>query len=198
MSRNKKSRKQGAGSIGAVKVKDDKKKTIVPVDRKPKNKSGKQAGNRQKEAFDSGLDSPEKAENKDPRIGSKKLIDLGGPLKAPAQPFKAKIKNKVKVDQSPIAAIRIVEADTSLEQELTAIEEDNRLQNILEQQEDDISLSNEDVDYFNEKMERHQQLREMLGLEGENEDESTETVEKANSEEDLWDKFDNSDLSKFE
>ena len=38
MSRNKKSRKQGAGSIGAVKVKDDKKKALVPVDRKPKNK----------------------------------------------------------------------------------------------------------------------------------------------------------------
>jgi ribosome assembly protein YihI (activator of Der GTPase) len=198
MSRNKKSRKQGAGSIGAVKVKDDKKKTLVPVDRKPKNKSGKQAGNRQKEAFNSGLESQIKAEDKDPRIGSKKLIDLGGPVKAPAQPFEAKIKNKVKVDNSPIAAIRVVEADTSLEQELAAIEDDSRLQSILDQQEEDISLSNEDVDYFNEKMERHQQLREMLGLDDEDEDESTELVEKATSGEDLWDKFDNSDLSKFE
>ena len=196
MSRNKKSRKQGAGSIGAVK--DDKKKVLAPVDRKPKNKSGKQAGNRQKEAFNSGVDAKEPAKNKDPRIGSKKLIDLGGPVKAATQPFKAKIKNKVKADSSPIAAIRVVEADTSLEQELAAIEDDSRLQSILEQQEDDISLSNEDVDYFNEKMERHEQLREMLGLDDEDEDESTEAVEKATSGEDLWDKFDNSDLSEFE
>ena len=196
MSRNKKSRKQGAGSIGAVK--DDKKKPLVPVDRKPKKKSGKQAGNRQKEAFDSGVDAKEPAKNKDPRIGSKKPIDLGGPVKATAQPFKAKIKNKVKADSSPIAAIRVVEADTSLEQELAAIEDDSRLQSILEQQEDDISLSNEDVDYFNEKMERHEQLREMLGLDDEEEDESAESAEKPKSGEDLWDKFDNSDLSEFE
>jgi hypothetical protein len=198
MSRNKKSRKQGAGSIGAVKVKDDKKKVLVPVDRKPKKKTGKQAGNRQKEAFDSGLESQIQAENKDPRIGSKKLIDLGGPVTAAPQPFKAKVKNKVKVDNSPIAAIRVIEADTSLEQELSAIEEDSRLQHILDQQEDDIALSNEDVDYYNEKMERHQQLREMLGLDDEDEDEPAESVEKTKSGEDLWDKFDNSDLSEFE
>jgi len=194
MSRNKKSRKQGTGSIGAVK--EDKKKALTPVDRKPKKKSGKQAGNRQKEAFDAGKESNIKAEKKDPRIGSKKPIDLGAPVKAKEQPFKA--KNKVKVDSSPIAAIRVVEPDMSLEQELIAIEEDSRLQNILTQQEEDISLSNEDVDYFNEKMERHQQLRDLLGLDDEDEDESSESVEKAKSEDDLWDKFDNSDLSEFE
>jgi len=194
MSRTKKSRKQGSGSIGAVK--DDKKKTLAPVDRKPKKKSGKQAGNRQKEAFDAGKESSIQAEKKDPRIGSKKPIDLGAPIKAKEQPFKA--KNKVKVDSSPIAAIRVVEPDTSLEQELVAIEEDSRLQNILAQQEEDISLSNDDVDYFNEKMERHQQLRDLLGLDDEDEDDSSENVEKAKSGDDLWDKFDNSDLSEFE
>jgi ribosome assembly protein YihI (activator of Der GTPase) len=194
MSRNKKSRKQGTGSIGAVK--DDKKKVIVPVERKPKKKTGKQAGNRQKEAFDAGKESQTPAENKDPRIGSKKLIDLGTPIKAAIQPFKA--KNKGKADTSPITAIRVVEPDTSLEQELFAIEEDTRLQSILAQQDEDISLSNEDVDYFNEKMERHQQLRELLGLEDEDEDESSVTTSKAKSGDDLWDKFDNSNLSEFE
>ena len=104
----------------------------------------------------------------------------------------------MKADSSPIAAIRVVEANTSLEQELAAIEDDSRLQSILEQQENDISLSNEDVDYFNEKMERHEQLREMLGLDDEEEDESAESAEKPKSGEDLWDKFDNSDLSEFE
>jgi ribosome assembly protein YihI (activator of Der GTPase) len=195
MSRTKKSRKQGNGPIGAVK--DDKKKALVPVDRKPKKKTGKQAGNRQKEAFDAGKESHLPTEKKDPRIGSKKPIDLGGPVKAAVQPFKA--KNKVKADNSPIAAIRVVEADTSLQQELFAIEEDSRLQSILAQQDEDISLSNEDVDYFNEKMERHQQLREILGIEDEDDDdESPETTSTAKSGDDLWDKFDNSDLSKFE
>ncbi len=194
MSRTKKSRKQGAGSIGAVK--DDKKKVLVPVDRKPKKKNGKVAGNRQKEAFESNKKQAVKVENKDPRIGSKKPIDLGVPVKAKPQPFKA--KSKAKVESSPIAAIRVVEADSSLEQELYAIEEDSRLQSIIAKQEDDISLNDEDVDYFNEKMERHQQLREILGLDDEEEDESSTSTEKTSSEDDLWNKFDNSDLSEFE
>ncbi len=195
MSRSKKSRKQGSGSIGAVK--DDKKKVVVPVDRKPKKKNGKESGNRQKEAFDAGKNAQAQTERKDPRIGSKKPIDLGGPVKTAVQPFKA--KSKAKVDTSPIAAIRVVEADTSLEQELYAIEDDSRLQNILAQQEEENELSNEDVDYFNEKMERHQQLRDLLGLDDdEEEDESPATSKTKNSEDDLWDKFDNSDLSEFE
>jgi ribosome assembly protein YihI (activator of Der GTPase) len=195
MSRSKKSRKQGTGSIGAVK--DDKKKVVVPVDRKPKKKNGKESGNRQKEAFDAGKDAQALGERKDPRIGSKKPIDLGGPVKASAQPFKAKIK--AKIDSSPIAAIRVVNVDTSLEQELYAIEDDTRLQNIIAQQEEEIEISNEDVDYFNEKMERHQQLRDLLGLDDEDdEDELPVTSKVKNSEDELWDKFDNSDLSEFE
>jgi len=194
MSRSKKSRKQGNGPIGVVK--DDKKKIAVPVDRKPKKKNGKESGNRQKEAFDAGKGAQTPTERKDPRIGSKKLIDLGGPAKKTEQPFKA--KNKAKVDNSPIAAIRVVEADTSLEQELYAIEDDSRLQSIIAQEEEDSVLSNEDVDYFNEKMERHQQLRDLLGLDDEDDDESPATSNNKNSEDDLWDKFDNSDLSEFE
>ncbi|NQZ22517.1 MAG: GTPase-activating protein [Colwellia sp.] len=194
MSRSKKSRKQGNGSIGAVKV--DRKKVVVPVDRKPKKKSGKEAGNRQKEAFDAGKGAQAQTERKDPRIGSKKPIDLGGPVKTAAQPFKAKIK--AKVDNSPIAAIRVVEADTSLELELYAIEDDSRLQNIIAQQEEENELSNEDVDYFNEKMERHQQLRDLLGLKDDDDEDELPATSTTNSEDDLWDKFDNSDLSEFE
>jgi len=193
MSRSKKSRKQGTGSIGAVK--DDKKKVLAPVDRKPKKKNGKEPGNRQKEAFDAGKNAQVNTEQKDPRIGSKKPIDLGGPVKASVQPFKA----KAKVDSSPIAAIRVVEADTSLEQELYAIEDDSRLQSIIAQQEEESELSNADVDYFNEKMERHQELRDLLGLDDEDEEDELPTTSKTkNSEDDLWDKFDNSDLSEFE
>ena len=195
MSRSKKSRKQGTGSIGAVN--DDKKKVLAPVDRKPKKKNGKEPGTPQKEAFDAGKTAQVQTERKDPRIGSKKPIDLGGPVKASVQPFKA--KTKAKVHSSPIAAIRVVEADTSLEQELYAIEDDSRLQSIIAQQEEESALSNADVDYFNEKMERQQELRDLLGLDDEDEEDELPTTSKTkNSEDDLWDKFDNSDLSEFE
>lgn len=85
--------------------------------------------------------------------------------------------------------------------ELEAIEQNERLQFILEKQDDDIELTESEVDFFNEKMERHQVLRELLGLDEEDEDEDENDYmnkNKSSSEDDLWDKFDNSDLSKFE
>ena len=46
-------------------------------------------------------------------------------------------------------------------------------------------------------MTRHQQLRELLGWD-DDEDEESEAGQKTSSEDELWDKFDNSDLSEFE
>jgi len=193
MSRSKKSRKAGIGSNGIVKDENKKEKEIAPHSKKPKNKSGKQPGNRQQEAFNSGKQQPQKT-NKDPRIGSKKPIDLGLPIKETAQPFKAKNKSKA----SPIAAIRVIEPEQSLEDELYAIEDDNQLQVIISKQDEDIELSEVEVNYFNEKMERHQKLRELLGL-SDDDDEEVENTDKnkSNSESDLWDKLDNNDLSDY-
>ena len=48
-------------------------------------------------------------------------------------------------------------------------------------------------------MDKHQSIREALGLDDEDEDdEETDSKQSASSEDDLWDKFNNSDLSKFE
>ncbi|WDD99419.1 Der GTPase-activating protein YihI [Thalassomonas actiniarum] len=189
MTRKRKSRKPGVGSIGIVK--DDKTKTTPRSDKKPKKQTGNKPGNRQTEAKKKTKGSQGPGIKKDPRIGSKTPIALG----KPAQPM-TKQPKKAKVQASPIAAIRDVEPDTSLEQELYAIEEDAQLQSILEKQEEEIALSEAEVDYFNEKMTRHQQLRELLGWD--DEDEESETGQKASSEDELWDKFDNSDLSEFE
>ena len=139
MSRSKKSRKAGVGSNGIVKDENKKEKEIAPHSKKPKKKSGKQAGNRQQEAFNSGNSSQAQKANKDPRIGSKKLIDLGVPAKKAAQPFKT--KNKTKSETSPIAAIRVIEPEQSLEDELYAIEDDAQLQSILTKQDDDIEIT---------------------------------------------------------
>ena len=47
-------------------------------------------------------------------------------------------------------------------------------------------------------MERHQTLRELLGLsDDEEEEDETKSKSKSDSEDDLWDKLDNNDLSDY-
>jgi len=200
MSRSKKSRKPGVGSSGIVK--DDKKKVVVAVDKRTKKKNGNKPGNRQQEAFAQHNQQKPVTANKDPRIGSKKPIELTPSVdKKSTKPSKA-IKSD-KTPASPIAAIRVVEPiedHTALEQELYAIEDDVKLQKILAKQEDDIALSEIEVDFFNETMERHQEIRTILGWSDEDEDEEGEEVatDGEHDEESLWDKLDNNDLSSFE
>lgn len=195
MSRTKKSRKPGTGSIGVVK--DDKKKLITPAPRKPKKKNGKEAGNRQKEATASVVNKQNSNVKKDPRIGSKTPIDLGINTAATNKPQKVKTKSVKKTQEnSPIAAIRVVEATETLAEQLNRIEQDAKLQEILEKQDNEQALTADEVDYYNELMEKHEKLSQELG--SDEEEQVIETSTKANSEEDLWDKFDNSDLSRFE
>jgi ribosome assembly protein YihI (activator of Der GTPase) len=195
MSRSKKSRKPGVGSSGAVK--ESQKTVEAAPEKRIKKHKGKQAGNRQKEAIPK-QEQQQASAKKDPRLGSKKPIDLGQ-IKT-----KASVKSTTKPKQAPIAAIRTiepVEASTNLlAQELEAIEQDERILLILSKQEDDIELNEDEIDYFNDKMERHQVLCEKLGI-SDDEDEGEEDFQPSttkSSEDDLWDKFDNSDLSKFE
>tara|TARA_R110000787_G_scaffold261662_4_gene367002 strand:+ start:665 stop:1237 length:573 start_codon:yes stop_codon:yes gene_type:complete len=190
MSRTKKSRKPGTGSIGILK--DDKKKLVEPKPRRAKKTNGNEAGNRQKEATPKLSNNQNSAKNKDPRIGNKTPIDLGQQV---AAPIKIKPAKKLQ-DNSPIAAIRVVEASESLADQLNRIEQDPRLLEILEKQDTEVELTAEDVSYFNTLMEQHEKISQELGLD--DEDEMVAPVKKSDSEDDLWDKFDNSDLSKFE
>ena len=205
MSRTKKSRKPGTGSLGAVK--DDKKKLVPATPRRLKKKNGKESGNRQKEATATTSGAQGSAQKKDPRIGNKTPIVLGNaasiivkPAQAKAQQVKtAAVKSaKQKQNSSPIAAIRVVEttAEETLAEQLIAIEQDEKLLEILEKQDTDAPLSAEEVDYYNELMEQHEQISEKLGLD--DDEEEVVTNGKADSEDDLWDKFDNSSLSEFE
>jgi len=191
MSRTKKSRKPGVGKREVIK---ETSKTIDnPVPKKPKKKSGKQPGNRQQEAFAHKKQQQNKAAPKDPRIGSKTPIDL--------TPVVVKAENKPKKEkQTPMAAIKIIEPvevpQNALEQEIFAIEEDAQLQTILALQEDDAELTEEQIDYFNEKMSRHQELRELLGWDDDEEEEADTT--ETGSEDDLWNKLDKNDFSDYE
>lgn len=188
MSRTKKSRTPGIGSNGPAK--EDRKKIAEPVAKKPKKTNGKQPGNRQQEANQQKQTNSNSQLNKDPRIGSKTPIVL-------TKTIEKVVSKPKKVKEASIAAIRFVESENALEQELYAIEDDEKLQVILGKQEDDTELSEQEVNYFNEKMERHQQLRESLGLhDDEDDDESSKS--KSASENDLWDRLDNSKFSEFE
>ncbi len=197
MSRTKKSRKPGSAPTAKPKLS---KVELANVEKRVRKKTGKKPGNRQQEAQPVKDSAHNANQNKDPRIGSKKPIDLGGTVKS-VQP---KSNKTTKAKQDPIAAIRTVSNDNAdveitLAQELANIEADERLQAILTKQEDELALTEQEVDYFNSMMERHQLLTEQMGIDDEESDDS-DTPPSKSSEDDLWDKLDNAsdDFSEFE
>ncbi|MGL1957583.1 MAG: Der GTPase-activating protein YihI [Colwellia sp.] len=194
MSRTKKSRKQGSAPTAKPKLS---KQELEQVEKRVRKKTGKKAGNRQQEANRPVENSSDSGAKKDPRLGSKTPIVLGKPSSNNEKP---KIKNTNKETSStnkPIAAIRFItnESDNvTKEQELAAIEQDQALQDLIEKQEEDIALTEQEVDYYNKMMERHQTLRAELGLE---DDAESDEEQSSNSEDDLWDKLDNQNLSDY-
>jgi len=189
MSRTKKSRKQGSAPTAKPKLS---KAELANVEQRVRKKKGKKPGNRQQEAQPISNADQNANQHKDPRIGSKKPIDLGVPTKsATTQPVKPK-QNKA---EQPIAAIRRVDKDSvgvalTLAQQLESIEADERLQIIIEKQDNELALTEEEVNYFNDMMERHQQISAQLDDDEEDEPETGT----ARSEDDLWDKLDSSSV----
>jgi ribosome assembly protein YihI (activator of Der GTPase) len=194
MARTKKSRKPGGAPTAKPKLS---KVELANVEKRLRKKNGNKPGNRQQEAMLTNNPVQQSDKHKDPRIGNKTPIDLGGS----AVQDKKKPATVVKTKQDPIAAIRVVNAEqeqnaaeeiVDIAQELENIEADERLQTILAKQEQELSLTEEEVDYFNDLMDRHQQLSAKLDEDEEPEDEATNVD--GVSEEDLWDKLDNSSL----
>ncbi len=196
MSRSKKSRKPGSAPTAKPKLS---KKELEQVEKRIKKSTGKKAGNRQQEAKPKATQAMT-LPKKDPRIGSKKLIVLGkeNPPQNLVKP------NKIK--PTPIATVQTI--DTTAEQqlsvdhlaltvELEALEQDLTLQKILLKQEQEAELSSAEIDYFNEKMQRHQEIYTALGWDDNEEEQDSKNTSSQLSEDDLWDKLDNNDLFKF-
>jgi ribosome assembly protein YihI (activator of Der GTPase) len=213
MSRSKKSRKPGGAPTAKPKLS---KQELEKVEKRSRKTTGKVAGNRQKEAQPDQTENNQKNANKDPRLGNKTPIVLGKII-TKAEKAKAEKAKQVKAKQNslksaPIASVRFVEnTDVELaekqevtakaltpEQELDAIEQDETLQTILAKQEDDIALTEEEVNYYNDMMDRHQALSADLGLDEEDEATDSDESEGRGSEDDLWDKLDGHDFSDFE
>ena len=189
MSRKKKSRKPASAPIAKPKLS---KQELENIEKRVRKRTGKQPGNRQQEAKSSSKQHSKEQRNKDPRLGSKKPIELGALAnKAEKQAVKTKDKSL-----TPLAAVRPVKSDElSPEQALIAIEQDEALQLILAKQEDDIELTEQEVDYYNDMMDKHAQLSQALGLDDSEDEEAQSQVR---SEEELWQKLDGHDFSEFE
>jgi len=211
MSRSKKSRKPGGAPTAKPKLS---KQELANVEKRTRKTTGKVAGNRQKEAKPEQSKNNQKGVNKDPRLGNKTPIVLGKVLTKAEKAKAEKAKQVQQSNQEPaaIAAVRFVEntdaelsnqqdiipAALTAEQEIDAIEQDELLQSLLAKQEDDIALTEQEVDYYNEKMERHQVLSAELGFGDEDEESESDESNNNDSEDDLWDKLDRPDFSDFE
>ena len=212
MSRSKKSRKPGGAPTAKPKLS---KQELETVEKRTRKTTGKVAGNRQKEAQPDQTENNQKGANKDPRLGNKTPIVLGK-LITKAEKDKVEKAKQAKAKQkslksAPIASVRFVEnTDVELsekqeifpavltpEQELDAIEQDETLQTILAKQEDDIALTEEEVNYYNDMMDRHQALSGELGFDEEDESDDSDELTGSGSEDDLWDKLDSHNLSDF-
>lgn len=193
MSRTKKSRKPGGAPTAKAKLS---KVELAKVEKRVRKKTGKKPGNRQQEA--KSVTAADQSNNlkKDPRIGSKKPIELGGSNnRTQNSSSDHKITNSIKNNPEPIAALRSVnqaevDQSISLSQALANIESDEQLQIIIEKQEEGIALTEDEVEYFNTMMEQHEKISEQLGDEVQK-----PTSVSSSSEDDLWDKLDNSSFT---
>ncbi|WP_338559463.1 Der GTPase-activating protein YihI [Erwinia sp. E_sp_B04_7] len=93
--------------------------------------------------------------NKDPRIGSKKPVALG-PATAETQPVKKTAKVAKPVEEKKVSL--------SPREELTALENDQRLDTLLNRLEKEETLSAEDQAWLDQTLDRIDVLMEELGI----------------------------------
>lgn len=118
----------------------------------------------------------------DQRVGSKTAIALVvTPAAAPMEP---------KISIKKIKPEKVIKSLTP-QQELNNIEADERLSDLLDMLDDDKAISAADQQYIDRLTSRHQQLLAELGLD-DDEDEP-----ESNPEQDILERFDNSDLDNY-
>jgi hypothetical protein len=155
MTRQKKSRIAGDNGQRHLPA-SEARKLRQPKEETKKKGAGKKSGSRnsvieQQNEQHAGHNGP-----KDPRTGSKKPIALvAEPVKAP----------QVKADLQPKARLtKAVVPGLSAAEELTLIENDEQLQQLLERVENNEILTGKEAKYFNAKTARLEQLLDQLGL----------------------------------
>jgi len=169
MSRTKKSRKSPAN--GPVRLSQDKLKEMRALkEQRVKKTKGAKPGSRNAPDL---LDSDEKKTNfgpRDKRIGSKKAVPLIAVAPEPKIEMKRNLKPAVELTKS-------IEPEFTPEQELEALESDERLLKLVERHENGEMLTGKDAKYFNSRIARHQTLCELLGLDDDVADESDTDID---------------------
>lgn len=181
MTRIKKAR--SPGQIGARK--ENRETAEQSKDRKRKAKRKGLAPGSRHNTGESGQHHGGTKAPQDPRLGSKKPIALvqgetAKPVK-PAQPAKA---------PRPARVTPVIDTDVEAltpEQELEQLENNERLNTLLDKVDAGEKLGKNDAGWLDKTLARHQQLLEELGLLEEDEDEPAEG-------DDLWTRFMDADL----
>lgn len=159
--------------------------------RKRDNKrKGLKAGSRQAvEQETSGIKSG--SGSKDPRVGSRKPVAL---VVEPAKkPVAAKPAKAVKTAEQ-IAEQQAKQLQLKLEQELATIENDERLNLLLDRLDDGLSVSADDEAWLDARLARHQELLVALGMDDDDDDDVAEPA----SPDDLLQRFINDDFDPSE
>ncbi|WP_105265442.1 Der GTPase-activating protein YihI [Pseudoalteromonas sp. T1lg76] len=160
MTRKKKSRK--VINNGTARLSKDKLRELRALKelRAKKKTKGAQAGNRNSQLLKVETTEAKGSASGDNRVGSKKPVSLT-PEVTTAQPQKPQVRKDLK----PQAALSTYkEPELTPEQELEQLESDERLLALIDRHDNGEILQGKDAKYFNAKVERHQQLCEILGL----------------------------------
>ncbi|MGO4998723.1 Der GTPase-activating protein YihI [Oceanisphaera sp. W20_SRM_FM3] len=195
MTRIKKTRTQGPAAGSSRK--DSRETPAQAKERQRKaGRKGLAAGSRQN-VPELKAQANEQQAPKDPRHGSKKPVALGVTNEPTAEQLQAaaakkaakaanKAANKVAAEQAKIAKIEVVDDEAlpelTPEQELEQLENDDRLNGLLDQVDAGKKLSKADASWLDKRLARHQQLLEQLGLLDDEDEESNEG-------DDLWTRF---------
>ena len=159
MSRKKKSRK--IPSNGPVRLSQDKLKEMRALkEQRVKKTKGAKPGSRNSVDALQPETAKNNQQNKDKRVGSKKPIPLVAAAPEPVIELKRNLKPQVELK-------KVVQPEISPEQELEALENDERLLKLVELHESGQMLTGKDAKYFNSRIARHQELCELLGIEDE-------------------------------
>ncbi|WP_028863188.1 Der GTPase-activating protein YihI [Psychromonas aquimarina] len=178
MSRTKKSRTAGnseAKFSGPRKESSSQAQEARKKKRKSKLKGNKAGARNANESKQTQQKNAKQAVN-EKRVGSQKAVPLILEEKAPVETAKVQHQPKAKVIKSQPAP------KLSPEKELALIENDDRLNELLEQLDNDESISQVDQSWVNKQMERHQEIMKELGwLDEEGEEDLLQQFEDAGS-----------------
>ena len=155
MTRQKKSRNAGDNGQRHLPA-SEARKLHQPKEETKKKGAGKKSGSRNSVIEQQAEQLAGQSAPKDPRTGSKKPIALvAEPVKAPQ--VKADLKPKARLSKAVVPGLSAAE-------ELTLIENDAQLHQLLERVENNEILTGKEAKYFNAKTARLEQLLEELGL----------------------------------